>query len=51
METTTTDTPVTEPAWPEYIDLELLLNDPDLLATAAPMPTRSLDFGHAGGCG
>ncbi|MFI6844968.1 hypothetical protein OG535_06940 [Kitasatospora sp. NBC_00085] len=48
---TTADTAVTERAVPDYIDIELLLSDPDLLATAAPMPTRSLDVGHAGGCG
>ncbi|MFB8237895.1 hypothetical protein ACFC58_15230 [Kitasatospora purpeofusca] len=51
METTTTDTAATEQARPEYIDIERLLGDPDLLATAARMPVRSLEFGHAGGCG
>lgn len=51
METTTIDIAATDPAWPDYIDLELLLTDPDLLVMAAPMPARSLDFGHAGGCG
>ncbi|MER6304296.1 hypothetical protein ABT247_32795 [Kitasatospora sp. NPDC001539] len=51
METTTTDTAAPEQARPEYLDIELILDDPGLLATVAPMPGRSLDFGHAGGCG
>ncbi|MCG6495269.1 hypothetical protein [Kitasatospora sp. A2-31] len=49
METTSTDTAVEERQWPQYLDLELLLSEPDLLAVA--LPARSLDVGHAGGCG
>ncbi|QKW22421.1 hypothetical protein HUT16_28090 [Kitasatospora sp. NA04385] len=49
METTTDPAAVQD--GPEHLDLELLLADPELLAATAPMPARSLDFGHAGGCG
>ncbi|MFJ9691459.1 hypothetical protein [Kitasatospora sp. NPDC101183] len=51
METTTTDIATIEPTIPDHIDIELLLSDPELLVSAAPMPVRSLDLGHAGGCG